>query len=66
MALTVEDIASSLSVLRFACAPQMPFPSFWFVGALYVAWVSFTRVYFLLEPFFFPGGWADKTPLGLA
>jgi hypothetical protein len=30
----------------------MPFPSFCFVGALYVAWVFFTWVYFLLEPFF--------------
>jgi hypothetical protein len=27
--------------------------SFCFVGALYVAWVFFTWVYFLLEPFFF-------------
>jgi hypothetical protein len=31
----------------------MPFPSFWFVGALYVAWVFFTWVYFLLDFFFF-------------
>jgi hypothetical protein len=28
-------------------------PSFCFVGALYVAWVFFTWVYFLLEPFLF-------------
>jgi hypothetical protein len=28
----------------------MHFPSFGFVGALYVVWVSFTWVYFLLEP----------------
>jgi hypothetical protein len=27
----------------------MPFPSFWFVCALYVAWVFLTWVYFLLE-----------------
>ena len=32
----------------------MPLPSFCFVGALYVAWVFFTWVYFLLEPFFTP------------
>jgi hypothetical protein len=32
----------------------MLIPSFWFVCALYVAWVSFTWVYFLLEPFFKP------------
>jgi hypothetical protein len=31
----------------------MHFPSFCFVGALYVAWVFFTWVYFLLELFFF-------------
>jgi hypothetical protein len=31
----------------------MLLPSFCFVGGLYVAWVFFTWVYFLLEPFFF-------------
>jgi hypothetical protein len=29
------------------------FSFFCLVGALYVAWVFFTWVYFLLEPFFF-------------
>jgi hypothetical protein len=32
---------------------QMHFPSFWVVVALYVAWVSFTWVYYMLEPSFF-------------
>jgi hypothetical protein len=32
---------------------EMPFLSFWCVGALGVAWVSFTSVYFLLKPLFF-------------
>jgi hypothetical protein len=31
----------------------MPLLSFWFVGALYVAWFFFTWVYFLLELFIF-------------
>ena len=48
---------SSLGASFFGCFQpcwffQMPFPSFWFVGALYVAWVFFTWVYFLLELFF--------------
>jgi hypothetical protein len=49
---------SSLGASFFGCFQpfwffQMPFPSFCFVGALYVAWVFFTWVYFLLELFFF-------------
>jgi hypothetical protein len=48
---------SSLGASFFGCFQpgwffQMPLPSFCFVGAPYVAWVFFTRVYFLLELFF--------------
>jgi hypothetical protein len=41
----------------------MSFPSFWFVGALYVAWVSFKWVYFLLDFFFFYCGLVDITAI---
>jgi hypothetical protein len=37
----------------------VPFSSFWFVGALYVAWVSFTWVYFLLDFFSVNACWLD-------
>jgi hypothetical protein len=40
------------SVRTFFWFFQMPLLSFWFVGALYVAWVFFKWVCFLLEPFF--------------
>jgi hypothetical protein len=42
----------------------MPFPSFCFIGALYVAWVFFTWVCFLLEPFF--GGGLEKADSALS
>jgi hypothetical protein len=48
---------SSLDASFFGCFQpcwffQMHVPSFWFAGALYVAWVSFTWVYFSVRTFF--------------
>jgi hypothetical protein len=45
--------ASSFGCFQPCWFFQMLFPSFWFVGALYVTWVSFAWVYFLFELFFF-------------
>jgi hypothetical protein len=46
-------VRPSLGVFSLAGSFRCLFLLFWFVGALYVAWVSFTWVYFLLELFFF-------------
>jgi hypothetical protein len=53
---------SFLGVEFFFCRRSLFFlplvlPSLGFVGALYVAWVFFTWVYFLLEPFCFVLFW---------